>query len=213
MLDTWDAEILARFDALWSSPPAESAACRLTITGDCLARLDQTLNELRERGRQHSGVAVACGPELTALRSAAVEVAAGAYVQGLKRRRRHGGATSVDGPRRVDERTPASPALRAAIDERRQGACRPIVCLVSPELLAELDDMLADVPVLGEAGPHADRRPEPALEEMRSMVVEAAIAAWLMLRTHSAVSLAERRPRGWLDSVRQLVARRRRGTR
>jgi hypothetical protein len=123
---------------------------------------------------------MATGPELMALRSAAAEVAAAAYVDGLHKRRRHDAEVNV------------------AI--RRSDRFETIVCLLSPTLLTDLDEAVRDA-LLG-AG-------EPMLEDARSVVVESALVAWLILRGYSSVVPTDM-PRGWLGVVKYLVGRRRR---
>ncbi|MEX1142830.1 MAG: hypothetical protein WD399_07390 [Thermoleophilaceae bacterium] len=209
MLDTWDAAIVRRFDALRSPRPAESTACALAMTSDCLARLDRTLEELRRRSQHRGSAPVARGPELTALRSAAVEVAATASVDGLRRRRRNGPWTEVGGSQAVADMR-ASSGPRQAVPARRQAERQPVLCLLSPPLLAEIDAVLTETlePDVNEQ--RTARQPEVTLDDLRSGLVETAVSAWLSLRGYSPLVPSEGRRAGWVESLRDVVAGRRR---
>jgi hypothetical protein len=201
-LDTWDAAIVERFDSIRSSLSSARMACTLAIGRDCLASLDQTLNELRKRSQHRSTEAAATGPELMALRSAAVEVAAGAYADGLRKRRRQvSAATGTAGL--MPGRTTMDTFVAGRSSPRRP--VETVVCLLSRELLEDLDEVLGEV--LG--GDAADERPAE-LGEARDVVVESAIASWLILRGYSTVVPSGSHVGGWLGAVRLLASRRKR---
>lgn len=210
MLDTWDAAIVGRFDAIRSSQPVEQAACTLTVSRDCLLYLDHTLNALRKRAQHRGAYSAASGPELTALRSAAVEVAASAYIDGVRRRQRHEAYGNVGDVARGPSTRSATLAsgLAQRREARRRGDLKAITCLLSPTLLTSLDD------VLGQRLPehvdlaHGRREPVDGIDDLRSVVVESAVMAWLLLRGYSeAVPRASRRS-GWFTRMRHLFTRR-----
>jgi hypothetical protein len=196
ILDTWDAAIVERFDSIRSSQSSAGVACTLAISKECLASLDQTLNQLRKRSQHRSVEAAATGAELMALRSAAVEVAAGAYVDGLRKRRRQ-----VPAPIRAGSRTAVDAS--GAGDSSRRVPAEIVVCLLSPELLEDLDEVLGH-------DAEDDGRPVE-LSEVRDVVVESAIASWLMLRGYAAAVPRGGHVGGWLGAVRLLASLRKRG--
>lgn len=204
ILDTWDAATIERFDSIRSNQSGAGTACTLAISKDCLASLDQMLNELRKRALHRSVEPAATGAELMALRSAAVEVAAGAYAHGLGKRRRQVPAASHGA---------ALVAGRTTLDTSGVGASYPprstevVVCLLSRELLEDLDEVLGEVRRLGAAD---DGRPM-ALSEAREVVVESAITSWLILRGYSALVPPGDHVGGWLGAVTRLAGFRRHG--
>ena len=137
---------------------------------------------------------------MMALRSAAVEVAAGAYADGLRKRRRQ-----VPAPIRAASRTAVDAS--GVGGSSRRGSGEIVVCLLSPELLGDLDE------VLGEVLRHdaADDRRPMELNEARDVVVESAIASWLMLRGYAAAVPRGGHVGGWLGAVRLLASLRKRG--
>lgn len=166
-----------------SSHTTDRTACVLTIGADCLVYLDQTLNELRKRARHRSTAAIATGAELMALRSGAVE-AAGAYVDGVRKRRRQGDDVRGERAWRASEsaRRSAARELAARVDARGDLPVEAVVCTLSPALLADLDELLRET-LYGDAG---------------------------ILRGYSGVVPPGRATRGWLGAVRFLATRRRR---
>jgi hypothetical protein len=183
ILDTWDAAIVERFDSIRSGASSDRAPCVLELSVHCLVSLDQTLNDVRRRSQHRSVEGAATGDELTALRSAAVEVAAGAYVDGVRKRRRPGPMVA---PSRNES------ARRTDFDT--------VVCLLPQRLIEDLDEVLA--------GFQADE-----LREARSVVVESAITSWLILRGYAAAVPPGERLGGWLAAVKVVVSRRRRRSR
>lgn len=176
--------------------------CTLAISAECLASLDQTLNQLRKRSQHRSIEAAATGAELMALRSAAVEVAAGAYVDGSRKRRRQ-----VPAPVRTEMRSPTAIDTSQVGGSSRRGPAEIVVCLLSSELLDDLDEVLGEVLRHGAAD---DRRPLER-SEARDVVVESAIASWLMLRGYAAVVPPGGRVGGWCGAVRLLASLGKRG--
>jgi hypothetical protein len=173
-------------------------AFTLTLSKDCLVSLDQTLNELRKRSQHRSIEAAATDSELMALRSAAVEVAVGAYADGLRKRRRQ-----VPGPSSVTFiPNPMGAKIAGASSPRRP--VEPIVCLLPRGLVEDLDEVLR-------AALYDDARPGRAaqLREARNVVVESAIGSWLILRGYSAVVPPGARVGGLLGVARLLASRRR----
>lgn len=210
MLDTWDAAIVGRFDAIRSSQPVEQAACTLTVSRDCLLYLDHTLNALRKRAQHRGAYSAASGSELTALRSAAVEVAASAYIDGVRRRQRQEADVNVGDA--ASEPSDRSATMASGLAQRseahRRGDLTTITCLLSPTLLTNLDDVLGQrLPEHVELA-HRPRAPVDGIDDLRSVVVESAVMAWLLLRGYSTAVPRARRRSGWLKSVRYLVARR-----
>lgn len=202
---------MERFDAMRSSQSPEQIACTLTISSEYLSYLDKTLNELRKRARHRSTDPVADGPELMALRSAAVEVAARAYVDGLRKRRRHGHEA---GGRNLNPMLGnARPGLTFQTMRQTRGSRRArfhtIVCALSPPLLADLDEALQEI-LGGESHGADEPGADVGLEDARSIVVESAIVAWLILRGYSAAAPTGGPPRVWLGVVKYLAGRRRR---
>lgn len=198
MLNTWDAAIIRRYNQFRSSSSTERTGYTVTLASDSLEYLDRTLNELRRRSPYRGIEAVAEGAELTALRSAAVEVAASSYADGVRHRRPLGHS---GGDRRRDRGLD----LRNRVAARRSQRLRSIVCLLSPDLVADLDDVLSDA--LGMQADTLDRGTarQVGLEEARSVVIEAAVVAWLILRGYSA-AVPARRPFGsWLAAVLHLT--------
>lgn len=207
MLDTWDAAIVERFDAIRSSQSGEQAICTLAISRACLVNLDQTLNALRRRAQHRSADSVAGGAELTALRSAALEVAVSAYVDGVTRRQRHEASANVGYP--VSGAAAKNAAIASGLAQREacnRGDFEPVPCLLAPALLTSLDEMLAQL--LPERVEIGYRSPGPVAGhgELRSVVAEAAVTAWLLLRGYSAAPPPTRRG-GWLTTVKYLVTR------
>jgi hypothetical protein len=141
----------------------------------------------------------ATGAELMALRSAAVEVAVGAYADGIRKRRRHVPAASA---------VTFVPNTSGVARPGRSGPrlAESITCLLSPEVIDDLDEVLGATPDDG-AGPE----PVSELKEAREVVIEAAIGSWLILRGYSALVPAGTRFGGVLGIARLLASRRRQG--
>lgn len=183
MLDTWDSTVIARFDAMRSSQPMERAACGLMMDRRCVRNLDHTLHDLRRRAQRRGVGAMASEPELTLLRSAAVEVAVGAYVDGVTWRRERDYRAISSGCTAADERSGSTLGIA-----RRRGARRPVlldslvIVLLPAELLAGLDGLVREAMSEGPRRRGGSWGPEDALEDLRSAAVEAAIGAWLAFR-------------------------------
>jgi hypothetical protein len=201
ILDTWDAMVVERFDLLQSAGSAGRESCAFTISSQCLLSLDQTVNELGRRTRNCSIDPTASGAELVDLRSAAIEVVAGAYVDRLvsegrqqgpaeDRVGRHDRAKSDDGNAREVIQRAAAQARGATV-----------VCSLSPALVVGLDEAVGDV--LGQNDLALDE--SVTLEAMRSMVVESALTAWLILRGSSSLAPSRQAPTSWLSSVASLA--------
>jgi hypothetical protein len=186
ILDTWDAAIVERFDRIRAGAAGERAPYALRVSASCLESLDRTLDELRHRARRRGDEAVSNGAELADLRSAAIELAVGGYVDGLRRRRRPG---------------PTVTPLRAGSE--RRPSLETVVCHLPHDLIDGLDGLLLE---------SLDGRPagvrEAELAEARDVVVESTITSWLMLRGYSTMVPAESRAGGWLAAVKWLAGRR-----
>jgi hypothetical protein len=212
MLDTWDTAIVERFDAMQSSRSSERVACALRISTECLGYLDRTLHELRKRAQHRGSEALANESELMALRSAAVDVATTAYTDGLRKRRTRA-STSDRGDRFRQPPRRATSDLTHALDLRQGVSLESVVCMLPPSLLGELDAELRESRHT-ESLERSRRRPADDLpvEDMRSLVVESSLVAWLILRGYSTAVSKGKSFRGWSSAVRYLARlRRRRG--
>jgi hypothetical protein len=125
IIDTWDAAVVERFDSIRMGASRDRIRCGFHMSSHCLTSLDQTLNELRTRSRQENSETTPAEDELIALRSAAVEVAAGAYIAGVRERRE-----------------PSSMTVPARTGSARHMDLKRIECLLPPRMLTELDEVL-----------------------------------------------------------------------
>lgn len=201
VLNTWDATVVGRFDLLWLAGSAERESCELTISNQCLLSLDRTVNDLRKRAQSRGTRPTACGAELAALRSAAIEVATEQYVGRLVSR---APKRCPDGarPSRSNRPNGQDGSAREVIQRATaQAGGATVVCSLPPAVLGRLDEVVKDVLrqndlALGES---------VTLEAMRSMVVESVLMAWLMLRGSSSMARNSGAPRGWLRSVASMA--------
>lgn len=190
MLDAWDSAILDCFEEINRAPTADRTPCTLRLTRDCVRCLDETLARLRPGGWTGAG-----DGEQWALRSAAIEVATRSYVDGVKARR----SPAVPRSRRRspwDGRGTPEPG-RSAREELES-----LVCALPRDLIGDLDALAAR--------PSASGRERPVkgdhLMAARSVVVESAVTAWLILRGYGAVP-SPRPRRGALALLRDLLRR------
>jgi hypothetical protein len=198
VLDNWDAAIVERFDALRRSAWIERIDVSFVVSAECLTYLDRTLDEIRKRAQRRGAESAAVGVERVALRSAAVEVATGAYVEGFRRGRRHRAASDS---RTTDLETRAAAQARSGV---------PMACGISPTLLADLDALLEEL-AGGDASAEGLAH-RVSLNALRSVVVESSLSSWLILRGYSGIAPRPPADRGWLSVLRYLAwERRRRG--
>lgn len=200
-LDTWDAAVVERFNLLQSAGSPRQESCALTVSRQCLSSLDRTVNELRRRTRSGEADPVASGGELADLRSAAVEVVAGAYVDPLVGRGRQQGRV---GRRSSDERDENEGAREVIQRVVAQVGGATVVCRLSPTLVVGLNEVVDDV--LAQNDLVLDE--SVMLETMRSVVVESALTAWLILRGSLSVTPGWQAPAGWFGSVASLTRKR-----
>jgi hypothetical protein len=189
VLHAWDEAILDCFAEIKRSPSLERAPCTLRMSRDCLRCLDETLATLR--GGRWSRVGD--DEDLWALRSAAIEVATRSYVSGVGARQAGVGARSRrrplwDGPPQI----PPNP---------ERGELERVVCALPQDLLAELDALT------GSPSGRARSTAGEHLMAARSVAIESAVTAWLILRGYSAVAPHEG-ARDWRDALRRLLRRR-----
>lgn len=189
VLHAWDEAILRCFAEIKRAPSSERVPSTLRMSGDCLRCLDETLATLR--GPRWSRVGE--DEDLWALRSAAIEVATRSYVSGVRARQSGAGARPRrrplwDGPPRI----PPNPD---------RGELERVVCALPQDLLAELDALTGSPPgrERSAAGEH--------LMAARSVAIESAVTAWLILRGYSAVAPYEG-ARDWRGALRRMLRRR-----
>ncbi len=188
VLHAWDEAILGCFAEIKRSPSLERTPCTLRMSRDCVRCLDETLGVLR--GGRWSRVG---GDEdLWALRSAAIEVATRSYVSGVSARQTE--------RRALSRRKPLWDGPPHVAPNPERGELERVVCALPQDLLAELDALTGS---LGRERPAAGEHRMAA----RSVAIESAVTAWLILRGYSAVAPAEG-ARGWRDALRRLFRRR-----
>jgi hypothetical protein len=189
VLHAWDEAILRCFAEIKRAPSSERAPSTLRMSRDCLRCLDDTLATLR--GPRWSRVG---GDEdLWALRSAAIEVATRSYVSGVGARQ-----TGVE-PR--PRRKPLWDGPLQIPPNPERGQLERVVCALPRDLLAELDAL---------TGSPSGRERSTAAEHLmaaRSVAIESAVTAWLILRGYPAVAPSEG-ARDWRDTLRRLLRRR-----
>jgi hypothetical protein len=190
VLDAWDEAILTCFAEIRHTPSLERTPCTVRLSQDCLRCLDETLATLRGANRSRPG----SDGELWALRSAAIEVATRSYVGGVRGRRRGALAYPRRGSAWERESPPAATNTATAVEV--------VVCALPRDLLMQLDAL---APGRGRP-PARELVPGDQLVAARSVVVESAVTAWLILRGYSTVAPSGRR-HGLLAMLRQVLRR------
>ncbi|NLT06555.1 MAG: hypothetical protein GXY03_09600 [Solirubrobacterales bacterium] len=173
-LEAWDQAILDCFQEIRQTPTGDRTPCTLRLSRGCVDALDEALARLRPLGWSSGGDDTAW-----ALRSAAIEVATRSHVGGA--RARSGLTTRRERSARRARRV--QPALR--LDD---GELVTIVCTLPSRLLTELDEL-----VPGRSPARARPATTEHLMAARSVLVESAVSAWLILRGYPTAAPRRRR--------------------